>query len=146
MANNKTITSANAEFFLSVDGLFPIPVMLEGYAADDAFSTDNLAPTETVMGVDGRLSAGFVFNPIKMKIKLSPDSNSVQIFDAWFAAMQSSRDVYFSNALINFPSLQSSFVLLHGAMTSYRTVSDAKKVVQAHEYEITWESVTKEAI
>ena len=54
-----TITSANAQVMLNVPGVFPTPVQLAGFAADDAFTQDAYDVAETRMGVDGVLSAGF---------------------------------------------------------------------------------------
>ena len=138
---NKTITSANSQFLLAIPGVFSSPLPLQGYAADDAFSSEAISSVETSMGVDGKLSAGFAFHPVKMKIKLSPDSPSIALFEAWNAAQVAARDAYFASAVIYLPATGRKYAATSGALTSYKPLPDAKKVLQPQEYEITWESV-----
>ena len=71
-----TITSANSVFTIVIAGLFPAPVQLQGYASDKAFTTEALDLAEVQMGVDGRMTAGFVPNPTKQTITLQADSPS----------------------------------------------------------------------
>ena len=47
------LTSANSEFMITINDLYPVPQKLQGYSADDAFTTDAVAATETQVGVDG---------------------------------------------------------------------------------------------
>ena len=72
-----TITAANSKFALSITNLYMSPQLLQGYATDDAFTTDTPDLAETVMGVDGHLSAGYVFNAVNMTISIMPDSPSI---------------------------------------------------------------------
>ena len=138
--SRKTITSANAVFMLAIENLITTPVRLEGYSADDAFSEDPITPTEVTMGVDGKLSAGYTPNPIKVKIRLSPDSDSVAIFDQWYAAQEIDKDVYYANAVITLISTGRTYELTKGALTGYKNIPDAKKKLEAQDYEITFES------
>ena len=55
-----TITGSSAIVMLSIPGLFTQPQQLQGFDMDDVFDTDQIASVETKMGVDGRLSGGFV--------------------------------------------------------------------------------------
>lgn len=142
MTTNKTITSANAVFILRIPNLYNAPIQLQGWSSDTAFTLDGIAPSETVMGVDGKLSAGYTPQPIKQRIQIMPDQDSVGVFDQWFEAMKTAGDVFFAEAVITLPSIQKSYTLKRGALTMYKQVPDAKKVLQAQEYEITWESST----
>lgn len=142
MSPIRTITSANSVFSLMVVGLFPTPVKIQGYAADTAFTTDPVQSAEAIMGVDAKMSAGYTPSPRKLKVKLQADSDSVAIFDQWFDASQAQREIYYANATIDIPSLGKSFALTKGVLTSYKQIPDAKKVLDAPEYEITWELVT----
>jgi len=142
----KTITSADAVFMLAITDLFPVPVKLQNFATDDAFTVDNVSPTETKMGVDGHLSLGYTPNPIKQKIKLAADSPSVAIFDAWFAAQQFSRSAYSASAILTLPGISAVYTFIRGGLTGYKHVPDAKKTLDPLEYEITWESVTGAAL
>ena len=146
MAALRTLTSANSVFALSIPGLFPAPVVLEGYAADNAFGADSVPTAETHIGVDGFMSAGFIFSLTKMKVHLEADSFSVDIFDAWNSAQKSERELYFANATIELPSVGKSFTLTKGALTNYKNFPDAKKTLSAVEFEITWESITQNLV
>lgn len=146
MATPRTITSANSVFSLAVLNLFNVPQKIQGYSADTAFTTDPVASAEAHMGVDGLLSGGFTPQPRKIKIKLQSDSDSVLIFDQWFAAQQASRELYYANATIDIPALGKSFACRKGILTSYKQIPDAKKVLDPSEYEITFESVTSAPI
>lgn len=136
-----SITSANAVFLLGIGTVFPVPQQLQGFATDDAFSTEAVDIAETKMGVDGILSAGFVFQPIKQSITLQADSLSIAMFDAWYAAQKAQRDVFFANAVIRLPSVSRSYTLINGVLSSYMPISDAKKTLDPQKYAITWESV-----
>lgn len=138
---NDTITSANSVFTLTVPGLFPAPVQLRGYAVDKAFSVDKLKMAETQMGVDGRLTAGFTPEASVMKIHLQADSPSKAIFKTIAQAMKTTRDVYYINGSITFPSTGETFALTRGVMTSFDQMAEAAKVLQPVEHEITWENI-----
>jgi hypothetical protein len=137
-----SITSANATFMLSITGLFPVPVKLQGFAADDIFSTDPLASVETIMGVDGLLSAGFVFVEVKQGISLQADSPSNTLFDAWHAAQQLAKDVIKADGLVLLPSITTTWTLTKGFLTTYPPIPDGGKTLKPRKFGITWESVS----
>ena len=141
-----TITAANSVFLLAIGGIFPVPQQLQGYAADAAFAFDAIEPAETVMGVDGKMSAGFTPYMTPQTVSIMPDSPSLSIFEAWLAAMQTSREVFFGNATIILPAIGRKYTLTRGVLTSAKTAPDVKKVLQAQEFKLTWESVTKDFI
>lgn len=136
-----TITAANSIFALTITGLYPAPQVLHGYAADDAFATDALESAETVMGLDGHLSGGYVFNPVKQTIVLMPDSASLDVFNNWSLAQMASREVLVANASISLPAIGKKYVLTRGFLTSHKPIPDVKKVLQSVQYQITWGSV-----
>lgn len=136
-----SITSANAIILLSVTNLFPVPVQLEGFMADDIYDTEEVSPVETVMGADGKLSAGYTPFPTKQSFSIQADSASAAIFDAWQAAQSAATDVYFANATVLLPGLGTSYTQKRGALTGYKAIPDAKKILQGRKFTITWESV-----
>lgn len=136
-----TITSANSVFTLTAMSVFPVPQVLQGYAADDAFTTESLQIADVTMGVDGKLSAGYVPNPTKVTVMLQADSPSIVLFDAIIAATKVTRNVVYLDGHINLPSTGKQYVLVRGVLTNVSQVPDAKKVLQPHKYEITFESV-----
>ena len=141
--DNSTITSANSVFTLVVAGLFPAPVQLRGYASDKAFTTEAVDLAEVQMGVDGRMTAGFVPNPVKQTITLQADSPSKDIFTVLIQAMKTAREVYFVSGSIALPSTGEAFTLTRGILTNAKQIPDAQKVLQPVDYVITWESVNR---
>lgn len=138
-----TITSANSVFTIVVPGLFPVPVQLRGYSSDRAFTTEAVDMAEVQMGVDGRMTAGFVPNPVKQTITLQADSPSKDIFTALIQAMKTAREVYFVSGSITLPSTREAFTLTRGILTNAKQIPDAQKVLQPVDYVITWESVNR---
>jgi hypothetical protein len=132
------ITSANAVFTLQQAILFPAPVQLQGFAADDMWDTDAVRAAETSMGVDGVLSGGFVFSEIQQNISLQADSLSNDVFDIIYTQGVAAKTAYPLNGLIVFPSIGRKYTLTGGFLTSYKPGPDAKRTAQARRYQITW--------
>ena len=138
-----TITSANSVFTIVVAGLFPAPVQLRGYASDKAFTTEALSLAEVQMGVDGRMTAGFIPNPTKQTVTLQADSPSKDIFTALIQAMKTAREVFYISGSIALPSTGESFTLTRGILTNAKQIPDAQKVLQPVEFTITWEQINR---
>lgn len=136
-----TITSANSVFTIVVPGLFPAPVQLRGYSSDKAFITEALALAEVNMGVDGRLTAGYVPNPTVQDITLQADSPARKIFSAIIAATKVRREVFFITGNIDLPSTGETYALRRGVLTKAHQIPGAQKVLQPKDYQITWEGV-----
>ena len=141
-----SITSANSVFMVAVPDLFPVPVKLQGYSADDAFMADAVVVAEALMGVDGKLSAGYVPNPTIITVTLQADSPSIALFETVVQAMQAARDTYAVSATIAVPGISRAFACTKGFLTEYKPMPDAKKLLQPVTYKITFESVTASAI
>lgn len=137
-----TITSANAAFTVNVPGVFPVPIPMEGFAADDAFDTENVAPNEAIMGVDAHLSGGYTPYPVKLKFVLQADSPSNLFMDQWRQAMDQAKETFPAFATIVAPSLGKVYTFVLGFLTGAMPTPPGKKVFQAQTYEITFESVS----
>ena len=136
-----TLTGASCILTISVPGLFNSPVTLQGFAADDVFSTDDQEVAETSMGVDGILSGGFVHVPIKQTIALQADSASNAIFETWAAQQKAALDTYTANGTANIVSTGRSYVMTKGFLSTIKTVPDVKKLLQPRRFVITWQSI-----
>jgi len=136
-----TITSANSVVSITVAGLFTTPVQLQGYSADKAWDTAAVVVTETQIGVDGRKTAGLVFNPVKQTFSFQADSPSVQIFESIFAAQRAARDVYYLSPTIDLPATGESYICNKGTLEDYNSVASAGKVLTAREFSINWGSI-----
>lgn len=141
-----TITSANAILTLAIAGIFPVPQVVQGFSTDDIFSVDPIDSAEVLMGVDGKLSGGFVFVPPKSMITLQADSLSNQMFEEWWAQNQASRDAYFTaEGIIILKSIGRKWALSKGFLTSFPPMPDAGRTLKPRKYGITWESVSAAA-
>ena len=87
-----SITSANSVVTMTVSGLFPAPVQLQGYSADRAWETNAVVQTESVIGVDGRKTSGFIFNVVEQTFTLQGDSPSKFFFTQITNAQRAARD------------------------------------------------------
>jgi hypothetical protein len=137
-----TITSANAVIMLGVTTLFPTPVQLQGFAADDVFNTDALDNAEIKMGVDGIMSVGFKFVEVRQKYILQADSASNDIFDLIYATEQTIRDKLVLSAIIHLPAINRAWNCVNGVLSSYQPIPNAKTTLQPREYGITWNSIS----
>lgn len=136
-----SLTASNSVIMLSITGLFPIPQQLQGFAADDVFDTDVLESAEVLMGVDRRLSGGFVAVPVKQNYSLQADSLSIFVFDTWWSAQQQAGDVFTANGLVVLPAVGKKWTMSRGFLTGYKPTPDVKKLLQPQKFSITWESM-----
>lgn len=139
----KTITSANAIFTLTIPGIYDSPVQLQHWAADKAWSTEAIDLAETSMGVDGRMSAGYVPNVTKQTITLQADSDSNDVFDTLIDATQTTQDVFFINGSLVIPGVNEAWSMVRGVLSNYKAMPDGQKTLQPRDFVITWERVNK---
>jgi hypothetical protein len=136
------VTAADAVLTLNIPLVFPGgPVQLQGFANDEVFDIPAIKSAETMMGVDGVLSSGFVFVPVMQTISLQADSASNLVFDTWWAQMQATLATLLASGLIVLPSIGTKYTLSNGILTSYKPASNAKKLLQPRTYEITWQNI-----
>lgn len=140
MSNN--ITSADSTFALTITDLYDTPQLLQGYSADAAFAFEAVENVETVMGIDGNMSAGFVFNPIEQSVSIMPDSPSAIIFQQWVKQQRSDKNVYWATAVINIPAIRQIVTLTNGVLVSGPPAPTAARVLQAMEFRIRWENAS----
>jgi hypothetical protein len=136
-----SITGAGVVLTLTIPPLFPIPQQLQGFAVDDVYDIPQIKSVEVMMGVDGVLSAGFVYVQIPQEIILQADSASNGIFDTWWTQMQAAKDIYAASGLIKLPGLATKFSMINGFLTGYKPAPGAKRVLQPRRYEVTWQSI-----
>lgn len=142
MANTRTLTSANAILLISVAGLYDVAQRIQGFSADDITDTDAVEPKETMMGVDGRLSAGWVPVIIKQNITLQADSLSNDLFENWAASERTSRETYVASGGLIIPSTGRKYAMRRGFLKGFVTFPSLKRTAQPRRYSIDWESVT----
>lgn len=136
-----SLTGATAVIQLSIAGLFPTPQQLQGFAADDVFDTDAIESAEVLMGVDGIMSAGFVFVPVPQTYTLQADSPSVFIFDQWWAAQQAAEDTFPASGVVYLTAIGAKYNMTNGVLTSWKPTPDVKKLLQPRKFRITWQRI-----
>lgn len=141
-----SITSANAVITMSIAGLFAAPQQLQGFAADDIFSTDAIDASEVSMGMDGILSAGYVPAAISQNFMLQANSVSVDMFDQWYLAQRQIRDVFFAQGTIVLSSISAKYALVNGVLRNYPPIADAARTLRPRRFTIVWESVTTQPL
>lgn len=136
-----SLTGANSIIALAIPGLFNTPQQLQGFAADDVFTTEMVRRIEVLMGVDGFLSGGFVNVEVKQSFSLQADSPSNDLFDQWDATQQQLGDPIIANGEETLLSINKSWSLTRGFLTGYTPVPEVKKIIQPRKFEITWNFV-----
>lgn len=142
MANDRTLTSANAIIMISIPGLFSVAQRIQGFSADDVTDTDAVDNAETTMGVDGRLSAGWVPVAVRQNITLQADSESNDLFEKWDAAEQATREKLPCVGTIVVPATGRKYALTRGFLRSVTRTPALRKTLQPRKYTIEWERVT----
>lgn len=141
----RSITSANDTFTLVVgagqSAVFTAPIQVQGFATDDAFDIEDAKPVEVRKGVDGRKSSGYTPYLVSMVIHLQADSTSIDLFDAWIAAMDATQEDITCDGSIVSPSVGKVYTLLNGSITRISKMAPNKKVKEPQIYEITWDKV-----
>jgi hypothetical protein len=135
------ITSANAVLTLAAIGVLSVPQQIQGFATDDIYTVAPVSPVETMMGIDGDLSAGFVYTEKKMDITLMAGSPSNAFFDALQAAQEAAVQPFELSGVLTLPSNGIQAQLVTGYLTRYPPLPNGKKVLQPRVYEITWQNI-----
>jgi hypothetical protein len=135
------ITSANAIFTITIPGVFSSPQQLQGFDVDAAISNDAVDVAEDKIGVDGILSAGFIFALVPMGIHLQADSASNNIFETWLAAQKTNLTTYLASAQIVLPAIGKKYALVNGVLKRPKQISDVNRVLQARTHSLDWQSI-----
>lgn len=137
-----SITSANSILMMGVANLFPVAQKIEGFATDDMFDFDAIEAAEAQIGVDGRMTGGYVASMLRGSLNLQADSSSNDFFDAWNAAQTQAKDIYYGFAVLTLPSLSKKFTLPKGILTTWQPIPSAGKLLRPRKYNLSWEGFT----
>lgn len=124
-----TLTNANSVVAMTTEALYPQAQRLQGYAADDAFESGAVENGEYLMGIDGKFSAGFVFNAVELTITIQADSPSLQLFENIWNYEQSNRTKLQQDVTVTATALGRRYDYKQGYMTSYKAPA-GKKILQ----------------
>jgi hypothetical protein len=134
------ITAANSIVILTIPNVLLAPVQLQGFAADDIFDVEPLEAGETLMGVDGILSAGFVFVPVAWSITLQADSASNAVFDSWWTQEQANKTKYAASGQVKLPAIGTKWTLSNGFLITYPVMPNAGRTLKPRKFMIRWQS------
>lgn len=135
------LTAVNSVIMLSIAGLYPQAQQLVGYTADDVFDLEDIDVAETVMGIDGILSAGLIYVAIPWTITLQGNSTSSDIFDNWYQFQLAQGDVTPAAMNITLPGLKRKWVYGNGFLKKYSPAPSVKKLIQPRKFMIEWNSI-----
>ena len=124
------ITSANASAVLTVDSLFPSGIELQMFATDQAVGQDSVDITETRMGVDGRMVAGFTPVIYPVTVTLEAASPSARNLGTVWRAMKTIPGIYECTLVITVPSIAKVYTWSRGVMKSGVPFPSMKKVLE----------------
>jgi tail fiber protein gp32 len=136
-----SITAANAQLILSVPGVFSAPQTLQGFDVDDIFDTDEVDQAELKIGVDGIVSAGYIFYLVPQRIMLQADSPSQPLFDQWRSAQIANGVLYPATMQVALQAIGQKWSLINGYLHRGKTMIPAKRVLQPRTFTITWGQV-----
>ena len=93
------------------------------------------------MGVDGRLSAGWIPRIYRQKWTFQPDSDSIALFDAIAGAQDAGQTIFRLGMVIKLPATSRSYDFYRGVLKNYKVMPDAKRVLEPVDFTIEWEKV-----
>lgn len=146
MANNRTLTAADALITLSIPDVFGAPFNLDGFATDDVYDMPEIDVAETAMGVDGRLSAGFVFRPVTQAYMLQADSLSVDNFEQLYSQQQQNHQVYVITGVTTLLAVGKQYAMSRGFLRNYSPAPAGKRILQPRRFGIEWQSVLPQPV
>jgi hypothetical protein len=128
-AVNFDITSANAELVLTVAEIFPSGIILQMFGTDQAFNMEAVDVTETRMGVDGKLVAGYtpVIYPVTVTLEAASPSR-FSLSTVW-EAMAANRKIYPLGLVATLPSIGERLTWSTGVLKNGVVVPPAEKVL-----------------
>lgn len=123
------ITSANASVVMVVENLFPAGVTLEQFGTDQAFSQEQSQVTETRMGVDGQMVAGWIPTIKILTITLEASSPSFDYMVQLFRAMDKGRTIFPVTVVARIPSIDQTITWSNGVLHDANPVPAANNVL-----------------
>jgi hypothetical protein len=144
--NPISITSANAKLTLTASsdaGIIVGPFTVQGYAQDAAFAVEPVDSAEVLMGVDGKLAAGYLPRITKFTVSLMANSPSRPLFETVDNAQKVLGDILTLNGALAAPSLGVAYALVKGVLSRLTPIPTARRSFsEPVVYELSFESVT----
>lgn len=139
MAGN--ITSANSVFTISCADFGIASTALEGYAVDSSFNIDALEMAIPQLGVDGKLSVGWVPRIVNITLTFQADSPSIRLFETIATGMDVARNPLFLTGTLEIPSIGKSYSFGKGVITNMSLMPSGGRVLNPQTVTIAFESI-----
>lgn len=138
------ITSANATVAMSVGGLFS--VNLENFSTDSSFTTDTVQSTETRMGVDGHMAAGFTPAIKPLTINLEAGSPSTEYMQLLRQVQEVNKKPYRVQMVIAIPAIGKRYTFSEGVLKSFKGLPDGQNVLSPTQWVFHFETMSAEGL
>jgi len=135
-----TLTVANSKFIITYIPL-GLTFQVQGYSVDDAFTADSVTTSETLMGVDGRKSQGWIPSLKTFNFTLQADSDTNVQMDAIIQYEKTVRETGRLDAVITIPGISRSYTLTNGTLKTFTPFASNKKTLQPRMFGIDWENI-----
>lgn len=138
---NRNITSANAIAYMTIDSLYPQGFQLQQFSTDAAISQSDDTISETRIGVDGYMVAGYTPSIKTLTITIEPSSPSKEYLDHLYKSMQQNKKTYICNLVITLPSLSKIIQYSYGVLKTAKVLPDMQKTLAPIAYTFDFEKV-----
>lgn len=126
----------------TLSGLLGVPMTLEGWAADNAFSVDAQQRAVVVQGVDGNVHSGWVPHLNNFNLSLMPDSDSQEYLENLMAAEDTMRETLLITGVLLVPSIGRRYSLTNGTITNGTPVPTHGRILAAQATTIVFAKAT----
>lgn len=137
VATDMGITDTVLSAFSDIIG---VPLILEGWAADQAFSSAAVTSAEVVQGVDGKKHAGWVPSMVPITGNVMPDTDTASNLGRIFQAQRMMRETFIVTGTLIIPALARAYSLLNGTLTQNVPIPAHNRVQAAQTFQIIFES------
>lgn len=134
------ITSANSTLIITVSALAIASVTMEGYAVDNAWALDDAETAVAQVGVDGKMTAGWVPRLNPLTLSFAPNSPSVTTLSTIITAQDTDRTIYALQGVLSCPAIGKSWTLSNGVLTRGKMIPDGSRVLSPQSFQMTFES------
>ena len=140
------ISSANAALTCIVPNFYPQGFEVDDYAANDMFNTDGITNAELVMGADGKLHAGQIFNLFPFSITLSPTSAAGFKIEDWFTYELTTGAKMECNMVLILASIKRKYNLIDGVLVSFSQLPSGARILQPRTASFAFRSIVGSAL
>lgn len=138
-----SITSANSSLVMNATAAGLTNVLCDEYAADAMFSTEAVTNAEIQFTADGKMKAGYVFNPQNFTLNIMPTSDFAAALDRISSYEKTALDKIQLNFVLSIPALDETYYFTNGVINTWGRAPSAARVLQPRVATFAFESITK---